>query len=95
MSKTILEEAAEKVDGPRGADYGHPKDDFAKTAGMLTALFRDKLKDGESFSVHDIPLVVICIKLSRHAHRRKRDNLVDIAGYARTAEMLDDATGRK
>ena len=36
----------------------------------------------------DVPLCMIAVKLARQAHRHKRDNLVDIAGYARTAAMV-------
>jgi len=36
----------------------------------------------------DVPLCMIAVKLARQAHRHKRDNLVDIAGYARTAAMI-------
>jgi hypothetical protein len=31
---------------------------------------------------------MIAVKLARQAHRHRRDNLVDIAGYARTAAMV-------
>ncbi len=36
----------------------------------------------------DVPLCMIAVKLARQVHRHKRDNLVDIAGYARTAGIL-------
>jgi hypothetical protein len=90
MSETILEEAARIVDGPRQANYGHPREDFTRTAGLLTALFRHKLKNGESFRAEDVPLIMMCVKISRHVHQRNRDNMVDIAGYARTDEKLDE-----
>ena len=31
---------------------------------------------------------MIAVKLARQTHQHKRDNLVDIAGYARTAAMV-------
>jgi hypothetical protein len=36
----------------------------------------------------DIPLCMVAIKLARQSHHHKRDNLVDIAGYARTAAIV-------
>jgi hypothetical protein len=38
-----------------------------------------------------VPLMMIAVKLSRQINRPKRDNLVDIAGWARVAEEIDAA----
>jgi hypothetical protein len=40
-----------------------------------------------------IPLLMIAVKLSRHTNKPQRDNLTDIAGYARTAEMVAEREG--
>lgn len=90
MSKpeTILEEAQRLVYGDRGADYGHPIDDFRKTAGMWSALWRDKLKPHCTLGPEDVAMALICVKLSREQNRAKRDNATDIAGYAATLQMV-------
>ena len=87
---TVLDEARRLVHGPRGKDYGHPAKDFGRTAGMATALLRDKLKEGASLSRQDVAMFMILVKLSRLANRFKRDSVVDIAGYAETAAMCDE-----
>lgn len=85
--ETILEEASRLVDGPRGQNYGHPAEDFGRTAQIVSAIL------GVEVSAHQIPLLMMAVKLSRHTNKPKRDNMVDIAGYARTAEMVAERTG--
>ena len=63
-------------------------DDFARTARMWSGILANKLREGEQVTAMDVPLCMIAVKLARQAHRHKRDNLVDIAGYARTAAMV-------
>jgi len=78
--KSILLEAEGLVHGDRNADYGHPLDDFTRVAGMLRAL------KGWDIKAEDIPLIMICLKLSRQSNKPKRDNCVDGAGYFETLE---------
>ena len=86
--ETVLAEAIRITDGARQADYGHPRDDFARTALMWTGILASKLREGTEVTAADVPLCMIAVKLARQSHRHKRDNLVDIAGYARTAAMV-------
>jgi len=83
---SVLAEAAHVTSGARQNDYGHPRDDFARTAAMWNGVLAAKLR--APITAMDIPLCMIAVKLAREAHRHKRDNLVDIAGYARTAAMI-------
>ncbi|MBN2448155.1 MAG: DUF4406 domain-containing protein [Phycisphaerae bacterium] len=85
---SILDCARALTDGNRQADYGHPRDDFERTASMWTGILRSKLTAEQRITADEIPLCMIAVKLARQAHRHKRDNLVDIAGYARTAAMV-------
>jgi hypothetical protein len=85
--ESILTEAMRLTANDRQKQYGHPCDDFARTAQMWTGILASKLRPGEEITASDIPLCMISVKLARQAHRHKRDNLVDIAGYARTAAM--------
>lgn len=85
---TILEEAQELTGGDRNDDYGHPYHDFKRTADMVTAMIEHKLKPGERITEEDWARFMVCCKLSRDAHKPKRDNLVDGAGYFRTLEMV-------
>jgi hypothetical protein len=78
----ILAEASRITRGSRQSQYGPPDQDFRRTAGMWSALFISKLKDGVTFEPRDVALAMILLKTSRETHQRKRDNWVDIAGYA-------------
>lgn len=75
---SILVEAQNLVHGPRQASYGHPADDFQRTADLLNVLS----KRGRPWLPSDVALVMMCVKLSRQANAYKRDNLVDLCGYA-------------
>lgn len=86
--ESILDTAGRITSGARHEDYGHPADDFARTARMWTGILASKLRAGAEIAAMDIPLCMIAVKLARQSHRHKHDNLVDIAGYARTAAMV-------
>ena len=87
-NESILAEAQRITSADRQDDYGHPADDFARTALMWTGILASKLCAGVNITAMDVPLCMIAIKLARQSHRHRRDNLVDIAGYARTAAMV-------
>ncbi len=79
----ILETAYSLVHGDRNTDYGHPYFDFSRTAKMWSALF------GINISPEQVPLAMICVKLSRLTNdATKRDSVIDIAGYAETYDMV-------
>jgi hypothetical protein len=82
----ILDEAKGLVHGDRNVAYGTPAEDFARTAGMWTALFGAYLKAGAAFKPQDVAKAMICVKLSRSVNAERRDNYTDIAGYAETAD---------
>ncbi|MFO8011974.1 MAG: DUF4406 domain-containing protein [Phycisphaerae bacterium] len=85
---SVLDVAQRITAGARHSDYGPPSEDFARTAALWTAILERRLRDGEAVTAMDVPLCMIALKLARQVHRHKRDNLVDIAGYARTAAMV-------
>ncbi len=92
-AESIAQEAHRLVLGDRGAMYGHPMEDFGRTAGMLNALFGTKLNS--PLTEEDIAKMMICVKLSREQNKPKRDNIVDLAGYAITLEMVKEERARR
>lgn len=88
LASSILDEAKGITEGVRQNDYGHPRDDFDRTAQMWSGILAGKLRAGEKITPFDVPLCMIAVKLARQAHRHRRDNLVDIAGYAQTAALV-------
>lgn len=81
----VLEEALRLTSGDRQNQYGPPDQDFARTAAMWTALF------GHKFEARDVAMAMICLKLSRETHQKKRDNVVDGAGYFRCLHLCNEA----
>lgn len=91
--ESILEEAQRLTHGDRNKDYGHPLDDYTRTAALASALLAHKLK--EPIQAHEMALLMICVKLSRQVNSPKRDNMVDAAGYAWVSqECIDEALRR-
>lgn len=80
----VLEEALTITKGDRNASYGPPDADFKRTAQMWSAI------KGIEFKAYEVAIFMIAVKLSREAHQRKRDNAVDIAGYARCLSLCRD-----
>ena len=91
---TILQEAQALVYGARNADYGHPADDFEAVAKAFNAYIKKKYKIANYLEATDVPIFQMIVKIMREANKPKRDNLVDIAGYAETLEMVYDIQGR-
>lgn len=79
---SILEEAQSLVHGDRGDAYGHPFDDFSKTALIWQAIF------GIPVTPEQVALAMVGVKISREVNKPKRDNRVDGAGYFETLEMV-------
>lgn len=81
--ETALQEAQRLVHGDRGAAYGHPIDDYTRTGRMWGAIL----------GIGDIDPRICClmmaaVKISRETNAPKRDNRVDLAGYAECANMV-------
>lgn len=88
--ESALQEAQRLVHGDRGDAYGHPIDDYTRTGRMWGAIL----------GIGDIDPRVAClmmaaVKISREVHKPKRDNRVDLAGYAECAQMVADEQARR
>lgn len=83
-TQTILEEAQSLVYGPRQGAYGHPHDDYSRTATMWEAILG--LPAG-TIAPSTACLMMAAVKISRQVNKPKRDNMVDLAGYAACAEL--------
>lgn len=91
QEEDVLDEASRITRGDRQASYGPPDQDFRRTAGMWTALLSHKLLPGAVFEPAEVAAFMICLKMSRQVHQKKRDNWTDTAGYARCGAICDAA----
>ena len=78
----ILDEAKSLIEGDRNHTYGSPTQNFQNTADLWNVLLSHKLKDGQKIEPYEIATLMIALKLARTIAQPKRDNFVDIAGYA-------------
>lgn len=84
--QTVCAEADLIVTSERQSSYGTPAENFRITADMLSAAgfsFR-----GEKLQAEDVGLIMILVKAARQSFKHKRDNLVDLCGYAKCIDMI-------
>jgi hypothetical protein len=85
----VLEEANEIIHGERAAEYGHPMINFAAIAAFWTDYIVAKYKVDLVLEPEDVSWLMALLKVARVATGQpNRDNIVDVAGYAGTAEMI-------
>ena len=72
----ILEEANKITSTIKREEYGSPRENVNRIRQIASAIL------GRELTNDDIMAVMLSVKLSRQMHQHKRDNLVDIAGYA-------------
>ena len=78
----VLFEAASLIDGDRNVTYGTPTQNFTNIADLWTTRFKHLLKDDVKFTAADVADAQVLVKVARNIAQVKRDNYVDIAGYA-------------
>ena len=83
--QSILDEAKAIVEGSRQSDYGDPVESFdkiAKVASMIT---------GGNISPKECCAVLMAVKIVRESFKHKRDNLVDLCGYAHIMNEINES----
>src|SRR5690606_10759683 len=71
----LMEKARAIVYGARQESYGHPADDYTRTAGMWSAFL------GIPITPEQASLMMVLLKISRERNRPGDDNIVDAHGY--------------
>ena len=79
-----LEEAHRLIGGERQNDYGTPENSFSAIANLWTVYFNQVKGWGVPlFTPRDVAAMMVLLKIARGT--RKRDNWIDIIGYAAIA----------
>lgn len=82
---SILRAALDAVTGPRHVTYGPPALNHGCTAALWRAYLLRRFSLRVELDGRDVCLMNALQKISRDAHHRQDDNLVDVAGYAENA----------
>ena len=77
--ESLLRETMQAV-AARAVVYGSANHHFARTIGAINAMFKHKFN--EDLTPSDWAMMMMIDKIAREQHTPKRDNAVDIAGYA-------------
>lgn len=87
----ILQEADKITSGDRRKAYGDANKSLVNLANAWNNYLQTRgiVVEGRSISADDVAMLMIILKVYRNAAKPQRDNLVDIAGYARVAEMAN------
>ena len=80
---TIFEEADKLINNDRRGEYGSVRDSFSNIAMMWSAILDIKVTSRQ------VALCMIALKIQRAKHKFKRDNQVDICGYAGLLQQLE------
>lgn len=80
----ILEEA-DKIVNDRSRGYEDVVSSFKNISNIASAIRRKPILP------RDVSAVLMALKLSREQYAHKRDNLVDLAGYAQIDHILAEA----
>src|ERR1044072_6140623 len=86
---SILQDADNLVHNDRRKEYEHPAIFFAKYASILSAFLAEKLTS--PITPEEANMSMILFKLIREQGKPKKDNRIDIAGYAETLDMQHQA----
>jgi hypothetical protein len=78
----LLADAGRIISGERDVTYGTPEDNQQRIADLWSVLF------GIEVTPRQACLALILVKVAREVNQPKRDNLVDIAGYAAIADEV-------
>ena len=89
-AQTVLEEAAGLTAGDRQRDYDHPLPNHQRIARLWNAYLDCRREPEGCLSPEDVATMMILLKVARNVFTPKRDNLVDICGYARCLERMAD-----
>ncbi len=89
---SITMEAEKLIHGERRDDYGDMDESFQNIADVWSAILTARTNcDSNLISKGLVALMMTGLKLVREANKHKRDNLVDVCGYALClSEMHDD-----
>lgn len=88
--ETICQEAERLVSSDRQDQYGHPSENFLDISKGWNVI-----AETTTITPERVGLMMMWLKICREKHKTKRDNLVDICGFAKTIDMINERKNEK
>lgn len=85
----VLNEAAGLISRDRNLSYDEPESNFRRIAAYWNLYLTDHLL--RPIQPHQVAMILGLVKVAREQHAPKRDNLVDLAGYAACYQEVIEA----
>lgn len=90
VKETVCQEADNLVSNDRQEQYGHPLTNFSDIA-----VGWNLLAETDKITPEKVGLMMMWLKICREKYKTKRDNLVDICGFAKTIDMINEKRNQK
>lgn len=81
-SAKLVLRAIQLVGGERGQAYGHPLDDYTRTAEIFRAM------TGRFLTAKEAATFMMAVKMSREQNAHRDDNVIDLVGYILCVDMI-------
>ena len=82
MNGSVLNEAIKIINGERNQQYGSPEDSFSLIAKLWNIYLAETGVDDFELDKRDVAFMMMLLKVARELNGHKRDNIVDLCGYA-------------
>ncbi|MDF1578400.1 MAG: DUF6378 domain-containing protein [Desulfobulbales bacterium] len=85
--------ALQVINGDRQDQYGAPEDNFANIAVRWTQYLKGRgimMPAAPNLNAKDVVMMMVDFKVARQCGSPKRDNLIDLTGYAGILDDLED-----
>ncbi len=92
-AKSILQEADAIAGEDRSRDYGHPFENHRRIAALRNVRLESKLKS--LITPGEVAELMILLKCARLMNTYTRDSVLDIAGYAKCRDMIQEHTDKQ
>lgn len=88
----VLAEALRISGENRQRDYGHPLINHERIAAIWNVVLGPKLK--ADITPEEVVWCMIGTKIAREVNTPKRDNVVDVVGYAHCLDLIQQVKGK-
>lgn len=93
MGEKLTQEALHQINTVKQDSYGKPEDSFESIARRWTEYLHNKyhcVVSTMELTPEDVAFMMMELKMARESNQNKRDNLVDLIGYACLKEKLNE-----